>query len=375
MLKHPTDISVDKDGNIQIAFWDTFPLETKKSGVSFDNPEKLQNIISGDESGISIDTDKLNRYHIAYYDSNNNEGMHAFDSLSSVWERAKDADENSDVTSSILVFVRSGDTFPDLAFVLITNDPIDVGVDAIEWDFFAGTSSITAGDSLTKTPNRIDLNAGNASLEVLADSVSVQLSEEFIQQTIEKSTEGLRIGTANDGEILVGNSPDPTSFQSVSKDLNLDKDGVAEIQTAVSLIQNQSNTGGGIKLSKSEDGKLILGKGTQSGDPDVGFTQLSGDVQSVLEDGTVTVDDAFNKASDWYYREVFATDGTASSFIMSGTPLVENNTDANYKELIFLNGVLQVEGVTDDYTKPTANEIIFNDTPEDNGTISVVYVT
>lgn len=376
MPSFPTDISVDNAGNEHITYWDLKPEHTKKESGSFNTPKDLSQNTGGDESGISVDTDDRDTYHAAFENESTDQAVHAFGVSTAVWERSSDADEDDEVTGSIAIWVASGDTYSGVGFVLISDDPISVGTDPIEWDFYGGTADLTAGDGLTKGPKRIDLNASDESISVLADSFEVNIDEHFVQTTLEKVPEGIRIGTADAGKILIGQntgSDEKTSFEAVSGDMLLESDGNSIIQTASSLIENANDTGGGLKLTKASPGDWIIGKGTASGDPEVTYETPSGDI-SVQADGTVTVSSEFTKNANLVFRETFQTDGNTSTFSLSFSPLSEANTQANYKELVFLNGTLQREGSTDDYTKPNATDINFNDTPLDGGIVSVMYM-
>jgi len=71
------------------------------------------------------------------------------------WIRSDDADEDSEVTSGLFVFVEGGDTHTNQGFVLTTNDPITLGTTALAFTQFSGAESFTAGTGITQTNNTI----------------------------------------------------------------------------------------------------------------------------------------------------------------------------------------------------------------------------
>jgi hypothetical protein len=377
MPSFPTDIAVSNNDDVHVVNWDLSPEYYKKSDGSFGSVTQLSDTKEGNDTGISVDTDDQNAHHVSFGNEDTDQSVHAFGSFSATWSRASDADEDDEVTASIVTFVREGDTYADLGFILVTNDPIVVGTDSQNWEFYSGTSAVLAGDGLTKTPTTLNMIPEDASIESLADGIRVQIDQHYTEVSLEKVAEGLRVGTASAGKILIGQdtgSSEKTSFESISGDMLLEATGRAVVQTAASIIENADDTGGGLKLSKAEPGKVIVGKGTSGGDPEPEYVTITGDI-SVDENGNVSVDGSFLRNSDVRFRETFQTDGTTSTFTISSSPLSESNTQADYKELVFLNGVLQVEGASEDYTKPTATDISFNDTPLDGGNVSVMYVS
>lgn len=292
----------------------------------------------------------------------------------STWTRAVDMDEDSEINGGEYTFVKEGTTNADSGFVVTSDDPV-LGTDAINWGQFTGAGDITAGDGLTKSGNTLDVVAGDNSLTVNADDIVANLDDTLNDPTIEVSTQGLRVGAATQGDLLIGQntgSGEATTFQTLGGDIsNLAADGTVTIATAGNVI---TSTGTGIKLNKATAGYVILGKGTAGLDPDVDFTELTGDVQSILADGTVTLASDIVKDADVRFREAFSGDGTTTDFTLSNAPVTETNTGATYKELVFLNGVLQVEGSGDDYTRPASTTVSFENAPLSGDPIRVMYI-
>jgi len=70
------------------------------------------------------------------------------------WARSPDADEDSEVTSGMAMFVEEGTENADSAWVLTTNDPITLGVTALVFTIFASPGLYSAGTGLTESPAR-----------------------------------------------------------------------------------------------------------------------------------------------------------------------------------------------------------------------------
>lgn len=73
---------------------------------------------------------------------------------SGAWARSEDADEDAEVTAGMAMFVEEGTANGDTAWVLITNDPITVGITALQFTSFASAGEYTAGTGLTESPAR-----------------------------------------------------------------------------------------------------------------------------------------------------------------------------------------------------------------------------
>ena len=91
---------------------------------------------------------------------------------SGAWTRSTDADSEADLVNAA-VFISEGTTNQDTAWVMTTNAPITVNTTALTWVQFAGGGMVTAGAGMTQSGNTLDVVAGNTSLTVVADSLSV----------------------------------------------------------------------------------------------------------------------------------------------------------------------------------------------------------
>jgi hypothetical protein len=74
-----------------------------------------------------------------------------------VLTRATDADQNSEVTSGMAVFVTEGSSYADSGWVLTTDDPITVDTTSLSFSQFTGTGAIIAGAGISKTGSTLDV--------------------------------------------------------------------------------------------------------------------------------------------------------------------------------------------------------------------------
>jgi hypothetical protein len=93
---------------------------------------------------------------------------------SGAWTRAEDFDNTpgSEVTAGAFTFVEEGNTNADSGWVLTTNNAITLGTTVLEFAQFSGAGQITAGDGLSKTGNRLDVNVANG-IEISGDNVQL----------------------------------------------------------------------------------------------------------------------------------------------------------------------------------------------------------
>ena len=88
------------------------------------------------------------------------------------WARSDDADEDTEVTSGLFVFVEAGNTHTNQGFVLSTNDPITLGATSLTFTQFSGAESFTAGSGITQTNNTISHTDTSSQSDVTSASGS-----------------------------------------------------------------------------------------------------------------------------------------------------------------------------------------------------------
>lgn len=102
-------------------------------------------------------------------------GIWVFNGASSPMTRAVDADENAEVTAGLAVSVAQGTTNGNKTFVLITDDPIEVGVTELAFTPLGGSQTpYTAGNGLELSGQRFAVRAAPAG-GVTVDSTGVRL--------------------------------------------------------------------------------------------------------------------------------------------------------------------------------------------------------
>ena len=97
---------------------------------------------------------------------------------STSWEltRAVDFDQSSEIASGAFSFVLNGDDNAGGGFVLITKEPVSIGVSALEFTQFSSPGELQAGKGLIKVSNRFDV--------VSADSTAITVRDDDINLTV-----------------------------------------------------------------------------------------------------------------------------------------------------------------------------------------------
>jgi len=91
-----------------------------------------------------------------------------------VLTRADDANISEEVTPGMFVFVEEGTDGGDNGYVLTTDGPITLGTTGLTFTQFSGAGQIDAGDALSKTGNRLDVNDDNITIEVNSDQLRIK---------------------------------------------------------------------------------------------------------------------------------------------------------------------------------------------------------
>jgi hypothetical protein len=97
-----------------------------------------------------------------------------YDVAAGSWTRSSDADTSAEVTAGMYTFVEEGTVNGDVGFVLTTNNPITLGSTGLVFTQFSSTSSVTAGNGLTKTGTTLDVGTASTSrIVVNADDIDL----------------------------------------------------------------------------------------------------------------------------------------------------------------------------------------------------------
>lgn len=85
--------------------------------------------------------------------------------------RATDADSDTEVTAGMFTFVEEGTVNADSGWVLISDNPLVLDTDDLNFTQFTGLGQITAGSGLSKTGNTLNVNVDDSTLEINSDTV------------------------------------------------------------------------------------------------------------------------------------------------------------------------------------------------------------
>ena len=120
--------------------------------------------------GIALAVD--NRVLVKNQDTASENGLYVV--KSGAWIRATDADNSpaGEVTSGMFTFVEQGTVNADSGWVLTTDGDITLDTTSLTFVQFSGAGQITAGDGLSKTGNRLDVNVANG-IEIVGDNVQL----------------------------------------------------------------------------------------------------------------------------------------------------------------------------------------------------------
>tara|TARA_Y100000401_G_scaffold33531_2_gene24930 strand:- start:16904 stop:18415 length:1512 start_codon:yes stop_codon:yes gene_type:complete len=100
-------------------------------------------------------------------------GVYVFASAGASMARSSDLDAGSEFPSAA-VFVKAGTTNADQGYICTNDSAPNLGSDAITFTQFTGLSSITAGDALTKTGDRLDVQVDDSSIEIASDALQIK---------------------------------------------------------------------------------------------------------------------------------------------------------------------------------------------------------
>lgn len=267
-----------------------------------------------------------------------------YDVDTGAWTRSEDADntpETGEVSSGMYVYVSEGSVNAQSAWVLATVDPIVLDTTSLNFVQFSGAGQLSAGAGLVKIGNTIDVvAAAGGAITVNPDSIQVNVDD----STIAISSNNLIVKDA----------------------------GITEAKLASSVAGDGLSGGEGSPLT------VNVGEGVQIVSGDVSL-KLDGNTLTVgvdglklsdLSNGYILIGNAGNEAEARRLRTretpTGAVNGTNAAFVLAAAPV-------NNSEEVYLNGVLQDVGGSNDYTI-TGNTITFIDPPETGSKIRVSYI-
>jgi hypothetical protein len=187
------------------------------------------------------------------------------------WARANDADgvtrvtNNGEITSGLFTFIEQGTTNGSKGFVLITPDPIDVGVTELVFTQFSEAGSATAGEGIVINGNEISVDP--AVLQDIADLATLS--------GVSANSTDLGLFT---GSTIADNSTIKAALQSleVKAEQNASASGnnsttladhetrISQNETDINALQNSASG------SASDIADILTTIGTADGDTDIG---------------------------------------------------------------------------------------------------------
>ena len=109
------------------------------------------------------------------------------------WSRSTDADSDSEVTAGMFTFVEEGTLNADIGYVLVTDNDITLDTTDLSFSAFTSAAGVEAGDGLSKTGNRLDVNvASNGGLEIVSDELKIKLDG----SSLSLSSSGIKVNPA-----------------------------------------------------------------------------------------------------------------------------------------------------------------------------------
>ncbi|MGI9162286.1 MAG: hypothetical protein ACR2JI_05090 [Mycobacterium sp.] len=146
--------------------------------------------------------------------------------------RTDDANDNSDFTAGLTVFVSEGTLYGNSSWTITTNDPIDVGTSAVVFTQVAGGSLYTAGDGLTLTGSAFSVTAADASLSVGLSGVQVALGDGSLEVD-----GGLKVVSGTAGDVYIADASGTLTPTTLSGDVqNVSDTGGVELAPAIARI-------------------------------------------------------------------------------------------------------------------------------------------
>lgn len=118
-----------------------------------------------------------------------------------VLTRASDANDSSEVTPGLFVFVEQGNAWADSGWVLTTDGPITIGTTNLTFVQFSSAGQSIAGNGLTKTGNTIDVVGTTDRITANADSIDI--ASTYAGQTSITTLGTITAGTWNGTDIAV----------------------------------------------------------------------------------------------------------------------------------------------------------------------------
>lgn len=287
------------------------------------------------------------------------------------WSRAFDFDENAEIEGATFTFIEAGNKYKNSGWVLVTKSP-QIGVTELIFTKFTGVSDITAGKGLIRNGETLDIGQGRGII-VNDDDITLKIKN----STLSLDDNGLAVATEGiTSNELANNAVTREKIHDNVAGLGLIKD--ADGALAVSVDNSTLEISGDNVRIKDRGVTLTKLQSSQSsaqiiltdllGNPK--YTSISGDI-AIDVNGVATVSSSFMKYNRMIWNETPtpAPNGVNTTFTLSYE--IRNFSAI----MVFVNGILQEQGLTNDYTIGDDNKsIVFTTAPASTDKIKVAYL-
>lgn len=336
-----------------------------------------------------------------------------------LWVRSTDADNlpGNEINAGMYTFIEEGFANKNTGWVLITADPVILGVSSLDFVQFTGLGMVDAGNGLAKTGNRIFVGEGYG-IQADADTVTIKLDG----STLTKGSTGLKVSTQGVGTTQLADysvTAIKIGVDVAGSGLTQDGSGALAVQTDNVTIEVQGDAvkvkDAGItadKLATTVAGAgLAGGAGTAlSVNVGDGLAIPIDTVELVLEGNTLVKSTSGLKLADLASGKVLIgnSGNVASAQTPSGDAVISNSgvitvnrtTVLKYADLVnretpstsdntvytvayaavagtetvLKNGLVQEQGISNDYTfDPTTKILTFTSSNDANDIVRISY--
>lgn len=154
-----------------------------------------------------------------------------------VFTRAIDADSSADL-KSCAIFIESGSTAADTAYVQTTDSPV-LNTSNIVFAQFSSAGEVLAGTGLTKSGNTINASVDNATIEIASGNISVKGNSIGANQVVSNSLTGNEI---QDGSIAASELGIDSVITSKILNSNVTEGKIANLAVTTAKLANDSVT-------------------------------------------------------------------------------------------------------------------------------------
>jgi hypothetical protein len=330
---------------------------------------------------LVVDTDVTvvagNRILVKSQDDKKQNGIYIVGTVgpydSGTWVRATDADNTpgAEVSSGMFTFVEDGHTLADKGFVLTSPDTttinsipcVNLGTDNIIFSQFSGAGQITAGAGLSEAGDIINVNIDNSTIGINLDDELYVKANGITATEINASAVGAGLGGGGGTAIY---NTDTGSAAVTGHNLAYDHTKIHDAATAGTGIgvsgQQISNTDTG---SAAVTGHNLAYDHTKIHDAATAGTGISVSGQQI----------SVNAATILAVANYIVRDAPTGNYNHINKDYVLANVPVAGTEMVFLNGILQNVGGSNDYTiVPATKTITMIDAPKSGDLILVTYL-